>query len=277
MVTLRERIRSPVVGGIFYPEDKAGVLACVHALGLQRGRGGYARAIIAPHGAWEISGPLAAGAFTAVAGRTGWLSPSRVVILGPFHDRRSDRLFLSNSHSFQTPLGKIPVDGEISEELESCSPLFESNDIPHLQDHSIEVLLPFVKYCFPRASIVPILMGQPGEAVIAALAYALKIVIEPILEDTLLVFSCNLAVGSNETEALRMADDCMEFITGKRGSEFSAALLGGRVTACGGGPVASLLRSGLLDALRPRRVPQPILSMKGEGNITVCYGAFSFE
>jgi AmmeMemoRadiSam system protein B len=276
MVALRERVRSPVVRGIFYPDDKAGVLAGIRALGLRRGRGGYARAIIAPHGAWEISGPLAAAAFTAAAGKTGCLSPSRVVIMGPFHDRRSDGLFLSNSHSFQTPLGKIPVDGEISGELESCSPLFEINDIPHLQDHSIEVLLPFVKYCFPGASIVPILMGPPREAVIAALARALAIVVEPILEDTLLVLSCNMAVGTSEAGALRMAGDCMSLIAEKKTAEFSAALLDGRFSAWGGGLVAGLLQSGLLDAMRPR-ISRPILSIKGEGNTTVCYGALSFE
>jgi AmmeMemoRadiSam system protein B len=259
---------------MFYPEDKADVLACMGSFGLERGTGGRARVIIAPHGAWEISGPLAGAAFATAAGRTGGKSPSRVVIMGPIHDKREDGLFLSNSHSFETPLGNIPVDTEISEALESCSPLFEVNDIPHLQEHSLEVLLPFVKYCFPRASIVPILMGQPRAPVIAALAYALNIVIEPILEDTLLVVSFNLAAGSNDAAARAMAGECMRLCAGKRAAEFRTALLNGRIDTCGGGLVASLLQSGLLDSLRP--IPQPLLRVNGEENIAVYYEALSF-
>ena len=275
MVALEERVRSPVVGGMFYPDDKTEALACIRSFGLERGRGGNAQAVIAPHGAWEISGPLAGAAFAAASGRTGGNSPSRVVIMGPIHDRREDGLFLSNSHSFQTPLGDIPVDEEITEELESCSPLFEVNDIPHLREHSLEVLLPFVKYCFPRAAIVPILMGQPRAPVIAALAYALKIVIEPVLEDTLLVVSFNLAAGPTDGAARYMAEECMRLCAGKNAAGFRTALLDGRINTCGGGPVASLLQSGLVDALRP--IPQPLIRVKGEADTTVYYGALSFE
>jgi AmmeMemoRadiSam system protein B len=259
---------------MFYPDDKAEVLTCMRSFGLKQGRGGHARAILAPHGAWEISGSLAGAAFAAAAGRTGAKSPSRVVIMGPIHDKREDGLFLSNSHSFQTPLGNIPVDEEISEELESCSPLFEVNDIPHLQEHSLEVLLPFVKYCFPRAAIVPILMGQPRAPVIAALAYALKIVIEPVMEDTLLVVSFNLASESSGSIACGMAEECLRLCAEKRAAEFRAALLTGRINTCGGGAVASLLQSGLLDPMRA--IPHPLLRVNGEGNTTVYYGALSF-
>jgi AmmeMemoRadiSam system protein B len=275
MIAPEERIRSPVVEGVFYPQDKAEALARMKAFGLARGKGGQARAIIAPHGAWEISGALAGAAFAAAGGRTGGKSPSRVVVMGPIHDRRGDGLFLSNSHSFETPLGNIPVDQEISGELKSCSPFFEVNDIPHLQEHSIEVLLPFVKYCFPRASIVPVLMGRRREVVIAALARALRVVFEPLMEDTLLVVSCNFSSDSNHAVSLDMAEECMRLIAGKKAGEFSAALLCGRLNACGGGVVAGLLQSGLLDPMRP--VPQPILQARGEGDAVLHYGALSFE
>jgi AmmeMemoRadiSam system protein B len=259
---------------MFYPDYKAETLACIRSYGLERGRGGHAQVIIAPHGAWEISGLLAGAAFATAAGRTGEKSPSRVIIMGPIHDKRKDGLFLSNSHFFQTPLGNIPVDEEISEELESCSPLFEVNDIPHLQEHSLEVLLPFVKYCFPSASIAPILMGRPRAPVIAALAYALKIVVEPVMEDTLVVVSCNLAADSSESMTRAMAEECMRLCTGKKAAEFKSALLDGRIQACGGGPVASLLQSGLLTPMRP--MLQPLLRLYGEENTAVYYGALSF-
>ena len=277
MIALEERVRSPVVDGMFYPEKKAEALSYIRAFGLTQGKGGYAQAIIAPHGAWEISGILAGTAFASAAGRSGERCPSRVVIMGPIHGPQEEGIFLSNSHFFQTPLGNIPVDSEITEELESCGPLFEINDIPHLREHSIEVLLPFIKYCFPDASLVPILMGQLNAPAISALADALRMVFEPIMEDTLLVISCNLAMDTNSARAFSMAKECMRLVAEKQSADFSAALLDRRLVTCGGGLVAGLLKSGLVDSMRPCLSSPSLLPAAGEENKTVYYGAIAFE
>ncbi|MCL2044610.1 MAG: AmmeMemoRadiSam system protein B [Treponema sp.] len=276
MVALEKRVRSPIVDGLFYPEEKAKALTYMKSIGLERGKGGLARAIIAPHGAWEISGSLAGAAFASAGGRTGKKSPSRVVIMGPIHDHRAKGLFLSNSHSFQTPLGEIPVDQEATEWLESYSSLFEENDIPHLHEHSIEVLLPFVKYCFPHTAIVPILMGKPRVQDISTLAHALRAVFQPIMDETLLVVSFNLAMHPGEDAALHMAGECMRLFKEDRRVELFSALKDGRISSCGGALVAALLQSGLLDSARPCLASDSLLSARGEKDRTVYYGALSF-
>ena len=276
MIALEKRVRSPIVDGLFYPEEKAGVLAYMKGVGLERGKGGIARAIIAPHGAWEISGSLAAAAFASAAGRVGRKSLTRVVIMGPIHDSRETGLFLSNSHSFQTPLGDIPVDREAVEWLESCSPLFQEYDIPHLHEHSIEVLLPFVKYCFPRAAIVPILMGEPGERYVPALASALGTVFGQEMDSTLLVVSFNLAMHRGGEEALGMAAECIRLFREGRLDELHTALQNGSIASCGGALFAALLQSGLVGALHPCLASDSLLSAKGEKDKTVYYSAFSF-
>jgi len=272
-----KRVRAPVVEGLFYPEDAAGVLAYMRGAGLEKGKGGTARAIIAPHGAWEISGSLAASAFAAAAGRARKKSPSRVVIMGPMHHSREEGIFLSNSHSFQTPLGDIPVDREASEWLESYSPLIKVNDIPHLSEHSIEVLLPFVKYCFPRAAIVPVLMGGKRVQHTRALANALRAVFQPEMENTLIVVSFNLVVHSGKTAALNMAGECRQlFVDGKSG-ELCTALQDGRFASCGGPLLAALLQSGLVDSTRPCLASDSLLSSLTDTRQAVYYSAFSFE
>jgi AmmeMemoRadiSam system protein B len=275
MAARRKRIRFPVVGELFYPADRTEALSSIRSYGLKQGRGGDARAIIAPHGAWNLSGSLAAAAFTSAAGRTGNKNPSRVVLLGPIHDRREEGLFLSNSHYFQTPLGNIRVDLETSEELEGRSPFFEINDIPHLREHSIEVLLPFIKYCFPGAEIVPVLMGRPRLALIFALAEALKTVFAPDAEDTLFVVSCNLSMAPGEAEARSLADSCVRLFAEKNGAALAAAVVEGRLNVCGGGLVAGLLHSGLLNGMEMLPLQPRPLGISSDGNI-VCYGAFSF-
>jgi AmmeMemoRadiSam system protein B len=269
----KRRIRSPIGAGMFYPEDRNEMLNFIRSFALDKNNGGYAQAIIAPHSAWDYSGALIASAFSAAMGKSRQIN--RVVILGPIHDKREKGLFLSNSHSFSTPLGNILVDQEISEELESLSQYFEINDIPHLGEYSIEILLPFVKYCFPHASIVPILMGQPSPQYIHDLAQALKTVITPIMDETLIVVTCNLSCNDDHHTARRLAEECLRLITEKNAPELASAILDGRLNACGGALVASLLESGLLDSTEVF-LSADLLSAVGVENNTVYYSKVSF-
>ena len=270
----RRRIRSSVGAGLFYPEDRKEVLDYIRSFGLEKGKGGYAQAIIAPHGAWGYSGAMAAHAFSSATGRSG--SIDRVVILGPIHDKREKGLFLSNSHYFHTPIGNIQVDKEISEEFEENSSFMEINDIPHLGEHSIEIILPFVKYCFPRASIVPVLMGQQDEKYIHDLAGVLKKVITPLLDNTLIVVSCNLSCDNDQVTARTLAEECLRLFSGKNALELASAILDGKLNACGGALVVSLFESGLLNRTKTCLAADNMISAVDGENNTVYYSDFSF-
>ncbi|MDR0323978.1 MAG: AmmeMemoRadiSam system protein B [Treponema sp.] len=269
-----KRIRSPVGSGMFYPEEKDEILRSLRSFGLNEGSGGHAKAIIAPHGAWSYSGALVANAFSSAMGRSS--SIKRIVILGPIHDKREKGLFLSNSYSFFTPLGNIMVDREISEELEFTGQYFEINDIPHLGEHSIEILLPFVKYCFPHASIVPVLMGQPSKQHIQDLAHALKTVIKPLLDETLIVISCNLSSNDDSLTARLLAEECLRLFSERNAPALASAILDGRLNACGGALVVSLFDSGLLDNASSCFVADNMVSAVGAENNTVYYSEVSF-
>jgi AmmeMemoRadiSam system protein B len=273
VLSQKKRIRSPVGAGMFYPDDKREILDYISTFGLVEGKGGYARAIIVPHGAWGYSGALTAHAFYSAMGRSG--SINRVVILGPIHDKREKGLFLSNSHCFHTPLGNIPVDKEISEELEFNSSFMEINDIPHLGEHSIEIILPFVKYCFPGASIVPVLMGQPCAKYIHDLAQALKKVITPVIDETLLVVSCNLSCDNDQATARNLAQECLRLFSEKNAPALASAVLDGKLNACGGALVVSLFESGLLNRTKSCLADNIVSAVDIENN-TVYYSEVSF-
>lgn len=281
MLAQKRRVRSPVGAGMFYPEDRLELLNKIKSFGLEKGQipgeqnkhGIGVRAIIAPHGAWGYSGQLTADVFSsAMTGN----SIKRVVILGPIHDKREKGLFLSNSHSFNTPIGDILVDHEITEELEFSGESFEINDIPHLGEHSIEILLPFVKYCFPNASIVPILMGRPGAQYIYDLAQALKTVITPIINETLIVVSCNLSTNKDDKLAHLFARECLNLFSEKNAAALTGAILEGRLNACGGALVVSLIESGLLDGTTASHKSSLVSACSSENNITY-YGSLLYH
>jgi AmmeMemoRadiSam system protein B len=272
----KARIRTPVVDGLFYPEEREVLKAQIRSWGLGGNTGRQAAAVIAPHGAWDLTGNIAGAAFAAAAGRRkGGSAVSRVIVMGPLPDRHYQGLYLSDSAFFQTPLGKLPVDLQFNEELESHSAVFETNDIPHLSEHSLEVLLPIIQFCFPRTAIVPILMGGSGRALIDGLAGALRLTLGNGMDNTLIVATANLSQNRDPAKALQQADLLIRLIDEGGSGEYLAALKKDELSACGAAVLAGLLHSGLLEGKTLAAGPRITgISEKGE---TIYYGALSFE
>jgi AmmeMemoRadiSam system protein B len=278
-ISAMEKVRSPIVSGLFYPDEKASAAAAFCSYGLEQGIGGKAGAIIAPHGAWNLSGSIAAAAFAAAAGRIRKQNKdgiSKVVLLGPTHNYPEEGLFLSDSRFFGTPLGMLPVDRPLCAALASCSTLMEFNDIPHLKETSLEVLLPFIKFCFPETAIVPVLMSGSQPRLISALARALALVFRPILEETLFVVSSNLSLNKDEKTSLAQAETCLRLLREKKNSEFITGIHRGGISACGGSPIAALLESGIPDNWTAVTISDSLVQAQAERGQITFYGAIAF-
>jgi MEMO1 family protein len=230
------KYRSTIVDGIFYPETKEELETVLGALFNDIPKGS-ARAIITPHAGYTYSGEIAARAFQATATRTF----KRAVIIGPLHREQEDALFLPDSDVFTTPLGELPVDKDLIAELASCSNQFIVNDIPHLEEHSIEVELPFLQHLFPGLPIVPILVGKTTATNVKTLSRALEVILAGLWEETLIVVSTNLCAFVPATDADRQSGRFLDLI---REKDWQGILDGHRdkeITACGDGCVAGLL------------------------------------
>ena len=165
--SVRARARPPIVDGLFYPAEKGPLAGMVDGL-LARSPTpeGDAFAVISPHAAYGYAGEVMAAAFRAMR-----LRPLRtIVLLGPIHRDPVESLCLPESAVFTTPLGDVRVDEASVDALLASDPLFRRNDIPHLEEHCIEVQLPFLARLFPDASIVPILMGSQSSSAVDVLS-----------------------------------------------------------------------------------------------------------
>lgn len=165
------------------------------------------------------------------------------------------------------------MDRESGEELASCSTIFEINDIPHLREFSIEVLLPFVKYCFPGVSIVPILMGFYSPLLVKGLAGALNVVFGKNRDKTLFVISTCLSKNQNSRTAFTQADRFVALINEGNGDVIGNEFGGGLLSACGAPLAAACLECGLLTN-RQHTLLSDIRQIPGEGGY-VCYGSMA--
>ena len=270
------RKRSSVVNGIFYPESPETLTDMLAAWGLTTGSANGGQVIFAPHGAWDLTGSIAASAFAAVQKQNGQAGKSirRVLLLGSCHDSSEEGIFLSESASFEPPQGELQVDQKFNRRLASCSTLIRINDIPHLCEHSLEVLLPLVKHCFPEAKIVPILMSGRRPLLISCLAKALRIILEKHMEESLIVVSSTVSRNSDPDIALSMADEFRSLLEAMDTKAYLSSLAVSRISACGAAVLGALLESGLLDGKHFSSLC-PLVQSMGENGETVYHGAFA--
>jgi AmmeMemoRadiSam system protein B len=163
-------VRQPAVSGRFYPGGRERLCQEVNELldAAARSAGpDHARppkAIIAPHAAYVYSGPIAASAYAALAPARGEVRT--VVVAGPAHFAPLRGVAVPSADAFVTPLGAVTVDdGARLRALQV--PGVVVDDAAHAPEHSVEVQLPLVTGALGEVSVLPLLVGRSGGAVLA--------------------------------------------------------------------------------------------------------------
>lgn len=156
-------VRKSAVAGLFYPDDPRALKAQLGEFfaGVTAVDAPIPKAIIAPHAGYIYSGPIAASAYAR-------LKPARdrirrVVLLGPAHRVGFRGLARANAEYFETPLGRVPVDTEAMASIANL-PQVVVRDDAHLQEHSLEVHLPFLQVLFHDFTVVPLVVGDATAA-----------------------------------------------------------------------------------------------------------------
>jgi len=114
------------------------------------GKGGIGG--IVPHAGWVFSGKIACNVIKCLKIDS---EPDTLVIFGRHLHPGSDN-YIMKEGSWATPIGNLKIDRELAERLLSEFPFVVETDTWYEQDNTIELQLPFIKYFFPDAKILPI-------------------------------------------------------------------------------------------------------------------------
>jgi AmmeMemoRadiSam system protein B len=252
--TRNAKVREATVSGIFYPEGRSELRSAVAALlgaaelpshGEARDEGarslgeGRVEAIMAPHAGFAYAGDLAAVAWKSAADR----EITTVLAIAPLHRAEEASIYLPESVYFKTPLGDVPVDRALVDEMMDCGTIFAENDIPHFEEHGIEVQLPFMQYLFPEAALVPLLLGQATPAAVKALASAIDLVFGERLDSTLILLSSDLSSGNESSAVAARAESFLRLVAEGDWKGLLEMGRGSDGAACGAGCVAAYLAS----------------------------------
>jgi AmmeMemoRadiSam system protein B len=159
-----------------------------------------AAGFVVPHAGYVYSGSTAAHAYAALRLNP----PARILLLGPTHRVYVDGLALSGADGFETPLGVVETDPELVAALRQSPSVTVRPDV-HVDEHSLEVQLPFLQVVVPGVPVVPVAVG-------AADATSVADVIEIALglPGTLLLVSTDLSHYHPYADAAALDADTIE-------------------------------------------------------------------
>lgn len=151
------QVRDPIAAGRFYA---AGESACRADLGRcipqAIERKDLPQRIVAgivPHAGWIFSGSVAGEVFRAIAQQS---QPEVFVLFGAMHRSFGQSGMMFARGIWKTPLGEVCVDDRLAERITGGTNLVEAKPDVHADEHSLEVIVPFVQHLFPSAKILPI-------------------------------------------------------------------------------------------------------------------------
>ncbi|MDP4240057.1 MAG: AmmeMemoRadiSam system protein B [Bacteroidota bacterium] len=172
--------RHPSVAGKFYPEDPDKLqqeLTSLFASAVSK-KCDNVRAILSPHAGYIYSGKIAAAAFNQIDARKQY---KRVFLVASSHHISFNKAAVYCDGDFIMPYGKEIVDTDFGKMLVERFPdIFTANPEAHIDEHSLEVQLPFLHYALKTSyCIVPIVIGTNDPAVSKRIASVLKRYLSP--------------------------------------------------------------------------------------------------
>jgi AmmeMemoRadiSam system protein B len=256
---LKRSVRPSAVAGTFYEGEPARLSATVGRL-----LAAYPsppvpaerfRALLLPHAGHVYSGDIAAAGVASVA----W--PSTVLLLGPNHHGAGAAAALSPSAAWRTPLGDVPANEAFSADLLSLCREIREDEAAHRDEHSIEVILPFLQKAVPDLSIVCVSIGDPDFTLCLAVGDAVAGAVHRARERgerVAIVVSSDLNHYLPRTQNRVKDDRALAALKAGKPQAFFDTILGrDRISMCGVLAATALLRAlEILGAAPPRIVAQ---------------------
>jgi len=240
-------IREPAVAGKFYPESADRLKLAIEKY-LQDTVWVKVKkpvAIIVPHAGYIFSGQICADAFGQVRNQ----SYDVIVILGTKHTSSDlDKISLYPGDGFRTPLGIAMVDKDVISLLKKADPSDCTLDKSlHESEHSVEVIVPFIQVIFPKAKIVPIVVGSQDMDTCVRFGKALAKVLKN--KRALIVASSDLSHYPSAQDANIVDRETLSAVAGLDPAVFNATLQAHRdrnisnlyTSACGEAPIMAAM------------------------------------
>lgn len=231
-------VREAVVAGMFYPADKKALMRQVVEL-FERAKPkkirGNIKALISPHAGYIYSGLTAAYAYKLLENK----KFDSVVIISPSHREYFEGVSIFSGSYYRTPLGDVPMDLELCKLIVDNEPAIKLSQQGHIEEHALEVQLPFLQIILEDFKLVPIVIGHQ----IKDYSYKIGEVLGKVLKNrnALVVASTDLSHYHPYEIANQLDKIVIDAIANFDYEKLLNELEEQHTEACGGGPAAAAM------------------------------------
>ncbi|HWQ68025.1 MAG TPA: AmmeMemoRadiSam system protein B [Methanospirillum sp.] len=226
-------IRQCAIAGMFYPADPIQLTQQLESFFSLTVSNQDAQGIVSPHAGWIYSGQIAAHAFASI--RDGF--DGTFILIGPSHRGFST---CRSGVSWNTPIGPVQVDTILGDLI--ALPV-DDRAMAYGNENSLEVQIPFIRYRFPGASIVPIMMGSQTLEEINRVGSLISRAIREYSGEVRIVASSDFSHYVSHDKARKDDLFAIEALTDLNVSEFITRIHGHAISACGYGPIGAMIES----------------------------------
>lgn len=201
--------RYPVFAGQFYSADSAMLKRQIKFFmeNAKPSKVDSVVAVIVPHAGYIYSGQIVADAYNQVKQNKYEL----IVVLGTNHTTPNfSGIAVYPKGAFASPIGSVIIDEKAAEELLKTESDVNADLTVHAKEHSIEVQIPFIKYLFPEARILPIIIGEPNIEMYTKFGKALAKILRN--KKSLIVASSDLSHYPNFDDAIKVDNKTLKAI-----------------------------------------------------------------
>ncbi len=220
--------RQPVVSNQFYPGNPSvlqqTLTELIPAVSVEQKKS--ALAVIVPHAGYVYSGAVAGETFARVE------VPETALILGPNHTGNGQPLALGVS-DWEMPLGPVPIERNLAVSILRNSEIIVDDDIAHLQEHSLEVQVPFLQFLQKDLKIVPIVVSHISYDDCRRAAHDLAAAIREFGEPVLMVASTDMTHYESRQSASTKDHLALERIQALDPCGLYETVVGNRISMCG--------------------------------------------
>ncbi len=241
---LLAQTRKPEVAGQFYRADAQKLRTTIQYYLDQETRQSNKKpaGLIAPHAGYYYSGHVAAAAYKEIEDH----NYATIIILSPSHRKTFDYISVFDGDYYETPLGKVPVDKKLSEQLTTKDNSIRLSETGHIKEdifqpgeHAVEVQIPFLQMVQKDFSIIPIVIGTRDYETIKRLGEKLNELRKT--EDLLIIASSDLSHYHNYEDCKIIDKRLLQAVKKNQPKAFYKNLKKNKYEACGGAGIAVLM------------------------------------
>ena len=240
-------IRQPCVSGLFYESDERLLEKNIESLfesinDVDIDDEMNIKSIVVPHAGYIYSGRTACHSFSQLSKEK---LPDTFIIIGPNHTGIGNKLSLTTSEKWSTPLGDIDVDVEFINKLNEVDFNSSLDESAHIREHSIEVELPFLQYIARKNNcefkIVPIIIKYQHPKICKELARNIYSVSKDLNRNIVIVASTDLTHYEDSDTAKFYDTKVMNAIENMDSQELFKQVVEYDITMCGYGPTITAI------------------------------------